>query len=63
MHDLIWWFSADLRAYRDAFLGLMHTRTKLDMAFWDYLGDRIGTVGCAKVPALADLIRRRGPPA
>ncbi len=26
----------------DAFLGLMHTCIKLGVAFWDYLGDRIG---------------------
>ena len=30
--------------YRDALLGLMHTCAKLGIAFWDYLGDRIGIV-------------------
>ena len=28
------------RDCRDAFLGLMHTATKLGIAFWDYLGAR-----------------------
>ncbi len=51
------------RDCRDAFLGLMHTSAKLGVAFWDYLGDRIGIAGQAKVPALADLIRCRGQPA
>ena len=51
------------RDCRDAFLGLMHTCTKLGIAFWDFLGDRIGITGQAKVPALADLIRCRGHPA
>ena len=30
------------RDCRDAFLGLMHTCTKLGIAFWDYLGARLG---------------------
>jgi len=51
------------RDCRDAFLGLMHTCTKLGIAFWDYLGDRIGVAGQAQVPALPDLIRCRGHPA
>jgi hypothetical protein len=55
--------SDDGRDCRDAFLGLMHTCTKLGIAFWEYLGDRIGIVGHTKVPALADLIRCRGQPA
>ena len=25
----------------DAFIGLMHTCTKIGTAFWDYLGDRL----------------------
>ena len=29
------------RDCRDAFLGLMHTCTKLGIAFWDYLGARL----------------------
>jgi hypothetical protein len=51
------------RDCRDAFLGLMQTCTKLGIAFWDYLGDRIGVVGQPQVPALPDLIRSRGQPA
>jgi hypothetical protein len=51
------------RDCRDAFLGLMHTCTKLGIAFWDYLGDRLGIIGHPKVPALPDLIRCRGQPA
>jgi hypothetical protein len=45
------------RDCRDAFLGLMHTCTKLGIAFWDYLGDRLGIIGHPKAPALPDLIR------
>ena len=51
------------RDCRDAFLGLMHTCAKLGIAFWDYLGDRIGLAGHATVPELAHLIRCRGQPA
>jgi hypothetical protein len=51
------------RDCRDAFLGLMHTCTKLGIAFWDYLGDRIGVASQTPVPALPDLIRCRGQPA
>jgi hypothetical protein len=50
------------RDCRDAFLGLMQTCTKLGIAFWDYLGDRIGVVSQTQVPALPDLIRCRGQP-
>lgn len=51
------------RDCRDAFLGLMHTCTKLGIAFWNYLGDRIGIASQNHVPALSDLIRCRGQPA
>jgi hypothetical protein len=51
------------RDCRDAFLGLMHTCAKLGIAFWDYLGDRIGVAGNPKVPPLPDLVRCRGQPA
>ena len=44
------------RDCRDAFLGLMHTCAKLGIAFWEYLGDRIGIANQAQVPAVADLI-------
>jgi hypothetical protein len=51
------------RDCRDAFLGLTKTCQKLGIAFWDYLGDRIGVPGSTAVPRLADLIRCRGQPA
>ena len=51
--------SDDGRDCRDAFLGLMHTCTKLGIAFWDYLGDRVGIPTYTTVPPLADLIRCR----
>ena len=51
------------RDCRDAFLGLAKTCQKLRIAFWDYLGDRIGVPGSTTVPRLADLIRCRGQPA
>ena len=47
------------RDCRDAFLGLMHTCTKLGIAFWDYLGDRLRTPQHPAVPWLADLIGSR----
>lgn len=51
------------RDCRDAFLGLMHTCARLGIAFWDYLGDRLGAAGQLPVPELANLIRCRGQPA
>jgi hypothetical protein len=51
------------RDCRDAFLALMHTSAKLGIAFWDYLGDRLGVARHTPVPALADLIHCRGQPA
>jgi Transposase IS66 family len=51
------------RDCRDAFLGLLHTCTKLGIAFWDYLGARLQTRLCPHVPYLPDLIRCRGQPA
>jgi hypothetical protein len=50
------------RDCRDAFLGLMHTATKLGIAFWDYLGARLRTSHSPVVPYLPDLIRCRGQP-
>jgi Transposase IS66 family len=44
------------RDCRDAFLGLMHTCTKLGIAFWDYLGDRLRTPHHLAIPRLPDLI-------
>ncbi len=51
------------RACRDAFLGLAKTCRKLSVAFWTYLGDRIGVAGAPAVASLSDLIRSRGQPA
>jgi hypothetical protein len=45
------------RDCRDAFLGLLHTCTKLGIAFWDYLGARLEIVGTPAVPSLPYLIR------
>jgi Transposase IS66 family len=51
------------RDCRDAFLGLMLTTTKHGIAFWDYLGARLGIQPNTPVPYLPDLIRCRGQPA
>jgi hypothetical protein len=42
--------SDDGRDCRDAFLGLMHTATKLGIAFWDYLGARLWGVASRHDP-------------
>jgi len=51
------------RDCRDAFLGLAKTCRKLGIAFWDYLGARIGVAAAPAVPPLSHLIRCRGQPA
>ena len=51
------------RDCRDAFLGLIHTCAKHGIAFWDYLGDRLGVIGSPPVPPLPAVIRCRGHPA
>ncbi len=51
------------RDCRDAFLGLAKTCAKLGVAFWDYLGSRLGVDGQPAVPPLPNLIRCRGQPA
>jgi hypothetical protein len=51
------------RDCRDAFLGLMHTCSKLGIAFWDYLGARLRIPAQPRVAYLPDLIRCRGQPA
>ena len=51
------------RDCRDAFLGLMHTCTKLGIAFWDYLGARLGIQSTLEGPVPTKLIRCRGRPA
>jgi len=51
------------RDCRDAFLGLAKTCAKLGVAFWDYLGSRLGVANQPAVPPLSDLIHCRGQPA
>jgi hypothetical protein len=51
------------RDCRDAFLGLAKTCAKQGVAFWDYLGSRLGVPGQLVVPPLPDLVRCRGQPA
>jgi hypothetical protein len=48
------------RDCREAFLGLMHTCAKLGIAFWDYLGNRIGVAAQPDLPALPDISLARG---
>jgi len=48
------------RDCRDTFLGLAKTCTKLNIAFWDYLGARLAVPGCLQIPSLAQII---SPPA
>jgi hypothetical protein len=50
------------RDCRDAFLGLAKTCRKLGVAFWDYLGDRLGVFGSPLIPPLPDLVRCRTAP-
>jgi hypothetical protein len=51
------------RDCRDTFLGLAKTCTKLGVAFWDYLGDRLRVPGGRLIPPLPGLVRCRGQPA
>jgi hypothetical protein len=51
------------RDCRDAFLGLAKTCRKLGIAFWDYLGARLGVCGARAVADLPEFIRCRGQPA
>jgi len=51
------------RDCRDAFLSLAKTCRKLGVAFWDYLGDRLGVTDTPTIPPLPGLIRCRGLPA
>jgi hypothetical protein len=50
------------RDCRDAFLGLAKTCAKHAVAFWDYLGSRLGVPGQPLIPPLPQLIRCRGQP-
>ena len=47
------------RDCRDAFLSLAKTCSKLGIAFWDYLGDRLAAPDYADVPYLPDLVGHR----
>jgi hypothetical protein len=47
------------RDCRDAFLGLAKTCAKLEIAFWDYLGDRLAIPGTHTVPRLPEIILAR----
>ena len=47
------------RDCRDAFLGLAKTCTKLEVAFWDYLGDRLAVPGTQAIPPLPEIILAR----
>ena len=47
------------RGCRDAFLGLAKTCAKLEIAFWDYLGDRLAVPGSQTVPPLPEIILTR----
>ncbi|WP_434624543.1 IS66 family transposase [Azospirillum sp. B2RO_4] len=51
------------RAARDGFLGLMKTCAKLGIAFWDFLGHRLGVPGSQDLTYLPDVIRQRAAPA
>jgi hypothetical protein len=44
------------RNCRDAFLGLAKTCAKLGIAFWDYLGARLGCPEPGSVPDLPQLV-------
>lgn len=47
------------RAARDGFLGLMKTCAKLGIAFWDFLGHRLGVSDAQDIAYLPDLIHQR----
>jgi len=47
------------RDCRDAFLSLLKTCAKLNITFWDYLGDRLAIPDAKTVPYLPQLVRHR----
>jgi hypothetical protein len=51
------------RDCRDALLGLAKTCAKHGVAFWDYLGSRLGVPGHPLIPPLPQFVRCRGHPA
>jgi hypothetical protein len=50
------------RDCRDAFLGIVKTCAKLEIAFWDYLGARLSVPLSPTVPSLAELVIARTQP-
>jgi Transposase IS66 family len=50
------------RKCRDAFLGIVKTCAKLQIAFWDYLGARLAVPAAPIVPALPQLVLERSRP-
>jgi hypothetical protein len=48
-----------LTAGPDAFLGLMKPCDKLDLSFWDYLGNRLLVPDAPLILPLPDLVRQR----
>src|SRR6266566_5788210 len=50
------------RDCRDAFLGIVKTCAKLEIAFWDYLGARLAVQGAPIVPSLAELVLAQSRP-
>jgi hypothetical protein len=47
------------RDCRDVFLGLAKTCAKLEIAFWDYLGDRLAVPRTQAIPPLPKIILAR----
>ena len=47
------------RDCRDAFLALAKTCTKLEIAFWDYLGARLAVAGSQSIQPLPEIILAR----
>jgi transposase IS66 family protein len=50
------------RDCRDAFLGIVKTCAKLEIAFWDYLGARLAVQDGPTIPYLAELVLARSRP-
>ena len=50
------------RDCRDAFLGILKTCAKLNIAFWDYLGARLAVPGAPITPPLPEIVLARSRP-
>ena len=50
------------RDCRDAFLAILKTCAKLEIAFWDYLGARLAVQGSQTIPLLPQLVLARSRP-